>query len=44
MIMDTGYSNVIKKNTNGFKVVKRHANLLITSDDQYADVEYYDYK
>lgn len=44
IVMDTGYNNVLKKNTNGFKVVKGHANLLITSDDEYTDVEYYDYK
>lgn len=40
--INLGISVKLKKSDSGYPVVKRHAGLIVESDETYKDVEYYD--
>ena len=40
----SGQLTQLVKSDTGFRVVKNHAVLLLEQDEQYTDVEYYDYR
>jgi len=40
---NTGISVKLKKSDHGYAVVKNHAGLIIEADEEYLDIEYYDY-
>jgi hypothetical protein len=39
--INTGYRVQLKKSDSGYAVVKNHAGLIIESDEEYKDIEYY---
>lgn len=39
---DVGYRTAFVKSASGFRVVKNHAALLLTANEQHTDIEYYD--
>jgi hypothetical protein len=39
---NSGYSVQLVKSTSGYRVVKNHAGLVLESDENYQDIEYYD--
>jgi hypothetical protein len=40
--INSGYRVQLKKSDSGYTVVKNHAGLIIKSDEEYQEVEYYD--
>jgi len=40
--LDLGISVKLKKNNQGYAVVKHHAGLLLEPNEEYLDIEYYD--
>lgn len=42
VVFDPRISVKLKKSDSGYKVVNNHAGLIIESDEDYKDVEYYD--
>jgi hypothetical protein len=43
IVSDSGYHVQLQKSDRGFKTVKGHASLLI-EDEEYTEVEYYEYR
>ena len=40
--INTGYRVQLKSSTQGHRVVKNHAGIILASDEEYENVEYYD--
>jgi hypothetical protein len=43
VVIEQSYSNLLKKSNSGYKVVKNNANILVEDNEEYSDIEYYDY-
>ena len=40
--LDSGYFTPLKKSNTGYRVVKNHAGIVLETDENFSEIEYYD--